>query len=255
MNLIPAFFERIGLPQDTPVSHTYEFLKLIQYHCVTHIAYENLDILDGTPLSLDPAALYDKIVRRGRGGYCFEVNGLLFMVLSEMGFEVSDHFARYLRGEQGIPMRRHRILSVTCDDGTYICDIGIGQSAPRYPVKSEVGLIQEQFGETYRFEYDAELGYILCDLHGGKWRRFFSFTEEKQYPVDFIQPSFWCERHHDSPFNKAPMLSIKTEKGRKTLDGRTYKIFVGDTLVHIEENVSEPRFDELLEVEFLIDRR
>lgn len=250
MNLLPAFFERIGLAADTRVTHTVEFLKLVQYQCVTNIAYENLDILDGKPLSLEPEMIYDKIVRRGRGGYCFEVNGLLSMMLAEMGFKVADRFARYLRGEEETPMRRHRIVAVDLEDGTYICDIGIGQTAPRYPVKLEIGLVQEQFGETYRFDFDDALGFILCDLHEGAWRRFFSFTNEAQYPIDFVQPSFWCEHHPDSPFNKAPMLAIKTEKGRKTIDGRTFKIFTDDTLEYIEENIADDRFMELLAGEF-----
>ena len=255
MNKINAFFTRIGLPVDTKVTHTAEFLKTVQYAAVTHIAYENLDILDGAAISLEPERIYDKIVNRGRGGYCFEVNGLLADMLREMGFTVSERFARYLRGEEGIPMRRHRVAIVALEDGNYLCDIGIGQTAPRYPVKLCEGVAQEQLGETYRFERDDSLGWVLCDLYKGEWRRFFSFTDEENYPVDYVQPSFWCEHHPDSPFNKAPMLAIKTGEGRKTIDGKTYKIFKGDELTYIEENVSDARFSELLKVEFLLDYR
>jgi len=226
---------------------------MVQYAAVTHIAYENLDILDGVPISLDSGSLYEKIVVCGRGGYCFEVNGLLADMLLRMGVAVSERFARYLRGETGVPMRRHRVAIVSCEDGEYMCDIGIGQIAPRYPVKLEEGTVQKQFGEAYRFERDADLGWVLCDFYKGEWRRFFSFTEETNYPVDYIQPSFWCEHHPDSPFNKAPMLSIKTAYGRKTIDGRTYKVFVGDDLTYIEENIDTVRFNELLKDEFLLN--
>lgn len=253
MDRIKAFFSRIGLDPDTQAELTYGFLKKLQFHCVTNIAYENLDILDGVPISQDPEMLYDKIVTRGRGGYCFEVNGLLAYMLRLMGFDVSERFARYLRGEQGIPMRRHRVAVVSCDEGEFLCDIGIGQSAPRYPVKLVCDTVQEQFGEAYRFTRDRELGWVLCDLHAGKWRQFFSFTDDVQYDVDFIQPSFWCEHHPDSPFNKAPMLAIKTEQGRKTLDGRVYKEFCGDTLTHIEENVSDARFWRIITEEFRLN--
>lgn len=247
------FFERIGLPSDTKIEKTYDFLKKVQYHCVTSIAYENLDILDKKPLSLDTKDLFEKIVEQNRGGYCFEVNGLLSYVLKQLGFKVDDYFARYLRGESEIPMRRHRILAVECDDGRFFFDIGIGQPAPRYPVKLEEGVSQPQFDEVYKFEKDDEFGWILYDLHEGEWRKFISFTQEIQYEVDFVQPSFFCEAHPSSPFNKVPMIAIKTEKGRKTLDDRTYKVFEGKKVVHIEENVCDERFHQLLNDEFLIN--
>lgn len=251
MTKTQLFFERIGLSPDTKIEKNYEFLKLVQYNSVLNIAYENLDILCKKPLRLDAQSLFEKIVTNKRGGYCFEVNALLSWFFKENGFEVKDYFARFLRGEKEIPMRRHRILTVKCDDGVYFCDIGIGQTAPRYPVKLEEGLVQEQFGESYKFEKD-ERGYVLYDLHKGEWREFISFTEDIAYEIDFVQPSFYCEAHADSVFNKAPMLAIKTSDGRKTIDGRTYKVFAGDTLLHIEEDITDERFGELLYNEFKI---
>lgn len=249
MTKTQLFFERIGLSPDTEITKDVEFLKLIQYNCVLNISYENLDILDKKPLKLDAESLFEKIVINKRGGYCFEVNALLSWFFKENGFEVKDYFARFLRGEREIPMRRHRILTVKCADGEYFCDIGIGQIAPRYPVKLETGLVQEQFGETYKFEKD-ERGYVLYDLHDGEWREFISFTEDIAYEIDFVQPSFYCEAHPDSVFNKAPMLAIKTPEGRKTIDGKTYKVFDGVNLTHIEENISDERFFEVISSEF-----
>ncbi len=250
---INRFFERIGLPEDTAVEPTYEFLKKVQYNAVLRIAYENLEILEGKPLDLDPEALFDKIVVRGMGGYCFEVNGLLSYFFKTCGFDVTDYFARFLRDEKEIPMRRHRVLSVKCEDGDYFCDIGIGLSAPRYPLLMKEGVVQEQFGETYRFAKDADLGWVLSDFHKGAWREFISFTEERVYEVDFIQPSVFCELHPSSPFNKVPMIAIKTADGRKTIDDRVYKVFVGDEVTHIEEDISNDRYKELLRTEFYLN--
>ena len=247
-----AFLKRIGLSPDMEVEHTYDFLKEVQLHCVLSIPYENLDILKGIPISLDAEDIYKKIVENNRGGYCFEVNALLSHMLKEMGFEVSSYFARYVRGEEDVPMRRHRIIAVTCENGTYMCDIGVGQIAPRYPVKMEEGLVQEQFGEQYRFEKDTDAGWVLFDDTKGEWMPYITFTEEKQYEIDFVQPSFYCEKHPDSVFNKAPMLAIKTLTGRKTVDGRTYKEFTGNELICIEEDISDERLKEILEKSFFL---
>lgn len=248
MNKIENFLKRIDL--DAKPELSLEFFGKVQSHAVTAIAYENLDILEGKDLDLGADALYDKIVTRGRGGYCFELNGFLAAMLKEMGFAVSERFSRYLRGEAEVPMRRHRVVVVTMADGDYMVDIGVGQIAPRFPLKIEEGLVQEQNGESYKFLRDENHGWVLWDLHKGQWREYIAFNDDKTYEVDFVQPSFFCEKHPDSVFNKEPMIAIKTEKGRKTIDGRVYKEFVVDELVHIEVDISDERMAELLEKDF-----
>ena len=235
---------------ETAVDMNVDFLGRVQTNCVLNIAYENLDILEGKAIGLTPEALHDKIVTRGRGGYCFELNGLLTHMLREMGFTVTERFARYLRGESAIPMRRHRVTIVSLEDGDYMLDIGVGQIAPRLPLKIEEGLVQEQNGETYKFLRDPHHGWVLWDLHHGVWREYICFNDDKAYDVDFVQPSFFCEAHPESVFNKEPMIAIKTEDGRRTIDGRVYKIFVKEELTHIEEGISDDRMAELLCNEF-----
>lgn len=253
MERIAKFYERLGLCADTKTEYTYEFIKNLQYSCVTVIPYENLDLVVGRLLKLDVDSLYEKIVTNGRGGYCFEVNALMAWALKSLGFEVKNHLARYLRGEESIPERRHRVLSVKCDEGIFMCDAGVGQSAPRHPVKIEAGLVQEQFGETYKFEYDEKFGWILYDLYKGEWRKFISFTEEEQYEIDFEQASFFVERHPGSKFNKFPIVAIKTADGRKTLNDREYKVFGKNGIECIEQDISDERMAQLLENEFNIN--
>lgn len=128
-------------------------------------------------------------------------------------------------------------------------DVGVGQIAPRFPLLLEEGTEQAQNGELYRFSRDDALGWVLSDLHHGAWRRYVSFTEEVQYDCDFIPASFWCEKHPDSPFKRAPMLSLKTKTGRKTVDGDIFKVFEGEMCV-CEEKTDEVRFLQLLREEF-----
>ncbi len=246
MEKISRFFERIGMDANTGVEHTVDFLGRVQLQCVLNIAYENLDILAGKPLCLAPDALYEKIVLRGRGGYCFELNGLLTHMLREMGFTVTERFARFLRNETEVPMRRHRVTVVHLADGDYLCDIGVGQIAPRLPLRIEENTVQHQNGETYRFTRDARHGWVVWDLHHGEWRKYICFNNDEVFDVDFLQPSFFCENHPSSPFNKGCILAIKTESGRRTLDKRCYKIFEGENIVHIEEDISDERLNELL---------
>ena len=240
---------RLGLAMPEQLRPTKELLFSIQYQFTQTVPYENIDILRGIPLSLEEGDLYDKIVVRHRGGYCFEINGFLGMLLRSIGFEVIDYMTRYLRGETTIPMRRHRVLIVTCDDGAkYICDAGIGQSAFRYPLPFIEGNEDHQCGEIYRLDRDDFYGWVISDWHHGAWRRFYGFTEEPQLNIDYVMPSFWCEKHPDSPFTSAYMLSIKTPDGRKTLDGNGFRVFAGEDVT--ETTLSDAEIPEVLDTVF-----
>ena len=225
---LTEIFARIGLCY-TPAEASAERLFAVQLAMATHVPYENLDILRGVPLSLDPQALYDKIVTRRRGGYCFELNGFLGEVLRSLGYGVTEYMARYLRGEREIPMRRHRVvIAEDCGGQRWICDAGIGQEAFRLPLPFREGAESAQYSEVYRVRREPFFGWIIEDRHRGAWRRFYSFTEEEQLNIDYVMPSFWCEHAPESPFTRAPILSIKTESGRITVDGDVFRIFRGE---------------------------
>lgn len=174
-NKITKYFNRIGLDLD-PLCLTldYNLLRILQFAHVTTVPYENLDLIRGIPLSLEPDALYNKIVERRRGGYCFELNGLFGWLIRELGFKTKDCMARYLRGETGIPMRRHRVIIAETHEGRVLCDVGVGDRAARYALLLEQKLVQEQSGELYKFKREPFFGWVLYDYYKGEWRRMFA---------------------------------------------------------------------------------
>lgn len=229
---VEKYLARIGMSLPEDFAPDSAFLRELQFAHCTHVPYENLDIIRGIPLSLDEADLYKKVVEQGKGGFCFELNGLFAWLLRQLGYKVTEYAARYLRGESELPMRRHRVLKVEATDGVWCCDVGIGEVCPRYPLRLVEGVEQPQFDECYRFEKDEFLGWVLMDLHKGEWRRFYSFTEEPQLPQDYDALCLYCEKSPKSPFIHSEMFSLKTPAGRITLDGNVYKEFAdGEVLV------------------------
>ena len=80
------YFARVGYTGSRET--TLETLAgLHKAHLLT-IPYENLDIHLGRPLSLDPSAIFARLVEARRGGWCYEMNGLFGCVLASMGFDV-----------------------------------------------------------------------------------------------------------------------------------------------------------------------
>ena len=228
---VKRYFDRLGLELPETIVPDSELLRKIHLAHCCRVPYENVDMIRGIPTSLHEDALFRKIVVEGKGGICFELNGSLGNLLRALGYKVTDFAARYLRGESTIPMRRHRVLKVEATDGVWLCDVGVGEVCQREPIAMVEGLEQHQFGEIYKLEKEDFFGWVLWDFHKGAWRKFYSFTEEPQLLVDFIAGNFYCEKHTDSPFNNNEMFALKTQEGRKTLDGHIYKEFKADEVL------------------------
>lgn len=115
------------------------------------VPYENLDIQLGRPVSLDPGALYDKLVRRRRGGYCYEQNAGLAMLLHRAGFEVTMAEGGVLRESRGNAMwGNHNVLLVNLDGQRWLADAGIGDGFLEPLPLREGPHTQGEF--TYRLE-------------------------------------------------------------------------------------------------------
>lgn len=102
---------------------------------VQAIPYENLDVLSGRPVSLDPGDLYRKIIVGTRGGYCFELNVLFGWLLRELGYDSEFHMGRvWLRDPDATPPRDHGAHILHLEGRTVIADVGFGGRAPRRPL-------------------------------------------------------------------------------------------------------------------------
>ena len=89
---LDAYFGRIGY--DGPREPTLAVLRAIAFRHPDAIPFENLDVLLGRGVSIVPADIDAKLIAGGRGGYCYEQNGLLKRVLEALGFQVEGLMAR-----------------------------------------------------------------------------------------------------------------------------------------------------------------
>ncbi|WP_308635062.1 arylamine N-acetyltransferase family protein [Paenibacillus silvisoli] len=242
---VSAYLDRIGY--QGPLDGSASVLAALQ-ECHLHtVPYENLDIINGIPLSLDVNDLHDKIVLRGRGGYCFELNALFGWLLRELGYPVTDLVARFWRDvEQLPPKRRHQVLKVEAEGSVYLCDVGVGGIVPRRPIEMVELLEQEQGDECYRLERDAEFGWFLCELKRGEWVRIYSFTEEPQLAGDYTFATFWCENAPDSIFRQTAIVAVRTKEGRNTVWGGEFRLFRGDS-VTVQTPETKEAYNDALE--------
>lgn len=245
---VPAYLARIGY--DGPIDTSVETLSRLQECHLHSVPYENFDILNKIPLSLEIPDLFDKIVVRHRGGYCFELNELFGWLLRQIGFKVTDYFARFWRDEPNTPpKRRHHVMKVEADGRAFLCDVGVGGIVPRRPIEMIEGLVQDQGDESYKLERDPYFGWFLCENKRGEWSRIFSFTEEPQLSKDYIMASYWCENAPDSIFTQSAMAAIRTRDGRNSLSGSEFKTFTAEGVKVFTPRTKE-EYDEALKVYF-----
>ena len=109
-----------------PVTPDLACLNAVHQHHLLNIPYENLDVQLRRPVDQDIERIFEKIVHRRRGGWCYEMNGLLCWALREIGFDVmrmTGGVGRKERGDEALG--NHLVLCVNLD-GPYIADVGLG---------------------------------------------------------------------------------------------------------------------------------
>jgi N-hydroxyarylamine O-acetyltransferase len=197
---IDAYLERIGYGgarEPTP-----EMLRALHRAHLLAAPFENLDIHLGRPIVLDEAALFDKIVRRRRGGFCYELNGLFAALLRALGFEVTLLAAGVARQSGGFgPEFDHLTLLVRAPQGEaaadsppLLADVGFGDSF-REPLRLVEGAEQEQDGRAYRVERDGE-HWTMLQRDGAGWEPQYRFTLQPRRLAEYAE---MCNYHQTSP--------------------------------------------------------
>ena len=130
-------------------------------------------------------------------------------LLTTLGFSVIQYAARFYNTDGSIQIRRHQILVVSLGAQRYLINVGVRNESPRKALRLCSGQIQSDGICEYRFEKDVFFGWMLLQKeHGKDWAVIYGFTEEPQLDLDYILPSFYCEKHPESTFNKYMKLSI-----------------------------------------------
>ena len=166
------------------------------------VPYETLDLWLRRDFSLEIPAMYEKIVTRRRGGYCFELNGLFAWLLRELGFNVREYFGRWLFDEkEAVPMRRHRVICVALPGRpNAIVDVGVGVPFMLSPLDFAFDVSQRRDGRIYRIVRDPVLAAVVEVLSPDGWMRLFSFDTTPQLEHDFDYANWWCRTNPASSF-------------------------------------------------------
>jgi len=210
---VEAYLQRIEY--DSPRQPSAACLRALHRHHLFIVPFENLDIPLKNTISLDLARLYDKIVVRRRGGFCYELNGLFCELLTAMGFQVQMLSAR-VRRDDGIfgPEFDHMLLKVELEE-PWLADVGFGESFVN-PIVFRTGGADEVNGRTYSLVPAGDEWQLLREDENGRVPQY-CFRDVPRQLSDYTEMCHFQQTSPESGFTKRWVCSKATPDGRVTL--------------------------------------
>lgn len=210
-----AYLAHLGLP--APQRLDRETLDALIAAHLARVAFENLDVLLARPIHIDAERVFAKVVDRGRGGYCFELNGLFGRLLMSLGFRVTSLVARVrwgLPAEAPLTLTSHLMLRIDLADGAYLADVGFGSANPTraLPLEGREGLGDLPFRLLPPSETQGD--YHLETRIGEAWLPVYHFDLQPQPWIDYIPRNWYTSTHPDSLFCQM-LVAARTEPGQR----------------------------------------
>ena len=211
MNL-EQYLQRIGYTGS--LAPNLETLIAVHRAHLLEIPYENLDIHFGRKLELNPARAFQKIVLEHRGGWCYEMNGLLAWALQELGFDIELLACAV---GQNNASANHLALKVNLEQ-PYLADAGFGNGILE-PIPLIPGVYHQQ-SRDFTLEQDGE-NWIFQIPSGSAAAvgNSFEFTLEPQKLLHFQDRCTYLQTSPESGFVRVVVAHRMTETGVQSLRG------------------------------------
>lgn len=242
-----AYLARVALPARVTLDDAG--LYRLQQAQRLAIPFENLSIPLGEGVAIDGEAVFDKLVRRKRGGYCFEQNRLFLDALHALGFEARPLLARVWLGAEAVPPLTHTLNLVTLGEQEWVADAGFGGSyAPPMPLVDGAEASAPD-GARLRLTREAVHGWMLWRdgdaittdgrATGDGWERQYSFTTDPVWDADLAMANHWTSTAPGTRFTTLKIASIVLPTGFASLNDHLYRRRAGSDAT--EATIEDPR--------------
>ncbi|MET2952386.1 arylamine N-acetyltransferase [Vibrio harveyi] len=236
---LQAYLKKVGISQSLNINTD----TLLLLHNAQHrrLPFENFDIALGRGISVAEQDIINKLIYRERGGYCYELNALLFNVLKTIGFD-----ARPLLGRvhlSGTPSgRTHQFTLVTMGEDKWIVDVGFGSNTPRAPLPFVLNQDIHTDLQTFRFIEHELVGYMLQVQSYDdpeQWIDLYSLDFEHVFDGDIVCGNHYTSTSPNSHFTSSRVAALATDSGIITLFNHSLKYRANGEVVEIELEAGE----------------
>ena len=209
MSIAQRYLDALGVQPSEP---GLPFLAELTRAHVATLPFSSIGPRLGDDLPLDAESLLDRIVVRGRGGYCFEQNGLMLEALRELGFEARIQLARVIHNQDVHPGLTHRVTLVTVDGQDVVVDVGFGPLGPPCPVPMP-GADRDD-GARFRVHEERPGEFHMQSIVDGDRYSLYRFDLVRYGQSDCELGHFYSHRHPEATFvNNLVASRILDERG------------------------------------------
>lgn len=217
------YLSRLGLA--AAPAPTLATLALLQQRHNATFPFETLTTLLREAVAIDLPSVQHKLLHEGRGGYCYELNGLFLALLQQLGFDAHPIAARVVMGLEAdaATPRTHMLVRVRIDAVDYIADVGFGGNTPTGPLRLDHRFAQATPHEHYRLDLQQDQ-YLLQVEIAGEWRPLYRFDLQVQLPIDHVVGNWYVCTHPHSSFPGQLRVALAGPDGRHTIGAGTYTV-------------------------------
>lgn len=220
-----------------------DITSLIKAHLKT-FPFSSIKVLLKEDISLDLNNIYESIVVKKRGGYCFEHNKLMYETLKELGFDVTYYLARVINNTDNIPPQTHRFTLLNFEGEKYIIDVGIGFRSPSVPVKFGDDSTISHLGIRYKIVEFDDNTYSMQLIEKGKPFLATKFDLNRCYEADFEMGHFYSYKNPNAVFvNNFVISRIKKDTIYSIVNDKYFKIYQDKT-----DEIKIKNIDHLIEI-------
>lgn len=245
---IPAYLDRIKYRG--PLNRDIETLRRLHVAHLRTVPFENLSIHTGEPITLDDSALFEKIVKRNRGGFCYELNGLFAALLRELDYEVGMLSAQVANASGEFSADFDHMTLVVNLDERWLVDVGFGDSFVEPLLIDERGA-QIQDGHAYRLDLSDDYLILMkrTDESANEWESQYRFKLKTYSYSDYAERCKFHQTSPDSHFTQNRICSRLTPDGRISVSDK--RLIVSENGVRRDYRVtSQAEYEELLREHF-----
>ena len=210
----------LGLGRTDP---SLAFLREIIARHLSKFPFSSVGVWLGHDLPLDPESIARRVVEQGRGGYCFELNGLLYAVLEALGFSPRLCMARVMLDKSEPTGLTHRLTLVDLDGERYLVDGGFGPWGPRQPIGLSQAAVHEP-GRAFRVAEPQAGEFHLQIAASEGFKSLYRFELARYNQADCELGHFYSHRHPRAPFVNNLVASRILHDQIRSLRNRDYWI-------------------------------
>lgn len=184
--------------------------------------FENLDVLNQSEASITPAFLLHKMVTEGRGGLCYEINPLLYLVLDALGFHAELGAGTVHKDGKWATDRTHAFVLLNLDGTKFIADSGFGSRLSLTPLQLD-GPAESSSAGTFRLRTRSTArGSIALESSTSQEEMALRYAFDWE-AISWEELDVMKRKIHDNPqsaFNKELLIASLLHDGTLSINER-----------------------------------